>query len=235
MSFSPQNTFNIEKEIFMDNQLNQYIIALCNLYGMVHKRKVKEIYNMQNKEKVSISDVEEIMEKVPKEVDQAWIEVYKNYFVCSIILEHKEFEYYLEEKDGKPYYIPSKHMLLRYVDSFYYEKTKALEQFSKYLLRRYMQDEERAMDLTEDMQSMCQFNFTLDQIFDRLELMGVHVQGKKDLDKMIQHILHIKNHTRIWENNGYTQKELQDLQNQKERQPLPILSTVYLGNPKKNL
>lgn len=39
------------------NQLTQYIIALTNLYGMIHKGKVVEIYNDQNEESISIHDV----------------------------------------------------------------------------------------------------------------------------------------------------------------------------------
>ena len=40
------------------DQLEQYIVAMTNLYGMFHKNKLVEIYNSQNDEKISISDVE---------------------------------------------------------------------------------------------------------------------------------------------------------------------------------
>lgn len=34
------------------NKITDYIIALTNIYGLVHKDKVVEIYNMQNEDKI---------------------------------------------------------------------------------------------------------------------------------------------------------------------------------------
>ena len=43
------------------SQLTQYIIALTNLYGMVHKDKVAEIYNSQNEDQISLADIEALL------------------------------------------------------------------------------------------------------------------------------------------------------------------------------
>ena len=48
----------LDEKTFIMNQLEQYIVAMTNLYGMFHKNKLVEIYNSQNDEKISISDVE---------------------------------------------------------------------------------------------------------------------------------------------------------------------------------
>ena len=38
------------------NKITDYIISLTHLYGLVHKDKVIEIYNMQNEEKIEKID-----------------------------------------------------------------------------------------------------------------------------------------------------------------------------------
>ena len=55
--------------VYAMSQLTQYIIALSNLYGMVHTDKVVEIYNSQNDDKIDLADVEEILSEPPKELD----------------------------------------------------------------------------------------------------------------------------------------------------------------------
>jgi len=41
----------------MNNLLVDYAISLTHLYGLVHKDKVAEIYNMQNEEQVDVAEV----------------------------------------------------------------------------------------------------------------------------------------------------------------------------------
>lgn len=57
----------MDKQLIMD-----YIISLTNLYGLVHKDKVVEIYNMQNEEKID----EEVMNALSKEKQE---ELYDNF------------------------------------------------------------------------------------------------------------------------------------------------------------
>ena len=72
-------------------KLNQYIIALTNLYGMVHKDLVVEIYNSQNDNEISKSDVDIIFRNPPKELEENFVCTHKDYFVHEVILEFREF------------------------------------------------------------------------------------------------------------------------------------------------
>jgi len=49
-----------------------------NLYRMVHKDKIVEIYNSQNENKVSLVDKEEFMDIPSKELEYILIEIYKD-------------------------------------------------------------------------------------------------------------------------------------------------------------
>src|SRR5690625_914287 len=103
-----------------------YIVALTNLYGIVHKEKVSEIYNMQNKEQIEISEIEEIMRRNEEVLSKQFTYIYGDYFVHEAIIAFDECDLYLEQKAGKPYYIPHKRELLKYTDSEYFEKQKSI-------------------------------------------------------------------------------------------------------------
>ena len=103
-----------------------YIVALTNLYGIVHKEKVSEIYNMQNKEQIEISEIEEIMRRNEEVLRKQFIYIDGDYFVHEAIIAFDECDLYLEQKAGKPYYIPHKRELLKYTDSEYFEKQKSI-------------------------------------------------------------------------------------------------------------
>ncbi|ACB86124.1 hypothetical protein [Natranaerobius thermophilus] len=46
----------------MNQLVLDYIISLTNLYGLVHKDKVIEIYNMQNNDQINTEIIDSIME-----------------------------------------------------------------------------------------------------------------------------------------------------------------------------
>ncbi|WP_313127195.1 hypothetical protein [Proteiniclasticum ruminis] len=221
------------KEKARKKEVSDYIIALCNLYGMVHKKKVVDIYNMQHAEKITLKEVESIQEKLPKEIDEAWIDVHQGYFVSSSILEHREFLYYIREKGSKPYYIPEKEELLKYLEGFYFEKTKEYHQFVHELKKNYKVNQEKAEDLVSDVVALCQFNYSTQGVISRLEEMGLVFSGEKDLNNVVKLIMNLMNNTRIWENNGYTPEELFHMEEKNKLKPIPLLSTAYMNSDKK--
>ncbi|WP_031577635.1 hypothetical protein [Proteiniclasticum ruminis] len=218
-----------KKEKARKKEVSDYIIALCNLYGMVHKKKVVDIYNMQNTEKITLKEVESIQEKLPKEIDEAWIDVHQGYFVSSSILEHREFLYFIREKGSKPYYIPEKEELLNYLDGFYFEKNNAYHQFVQELTKNYKVNQEKAEDLVSDVVDICQFNYSTQGVISRLEEMGLVFSSEKDLNNIVKLIMNLMNNTRIWENNGYTPEEMFNMEEKARLKPAPLLSTVYLA------
>lgn len=64
-----------------------YIQALTNLYGVVHKSKVMEIYNTQNKEKIDNKTLDYIIkEQESYLVNNRCVIIKKDYFVYLSIM-----------------------------------------------------------------------------------------------------------------------------------------------------
>lgn len=190
-------------------QLTKYVIALSNLYGMVHKDKVLEIYNSKNKDKINLSDIEKMLSNPPKELKDAFVLIHKDYFVMECIIENDEFDLMLRNKKDKPYYIPAKNILLKYIDESYFEKSNQYNELLNYLKKNfYKNEDEHAQWIAEDIQGMCQFGVDIQTILESLTSYKINFKDIKQANELVNLIMELSNNTRIWENNGHTPHEI---------------------------
>lgn len=96
-----------------NNLILDYIRATTNLYGIAPFEKVMEVYNQQNDDQIGIEDLEVYIDQ---DLSEYYVYVYYENFVHETILEFDDFELVLTKKGGKPYYVPEKEELLKYVD-----------------------------------------------------------------------------------------------------------------------
>lgn len=191
------------------DQLTHYIIALSNLYGMVPRDKVVEIYNSQNEDQINSGQVDRILANPPKDLFDAFVFTKEDYFVIETILEEIGFDSMLRKKAGKPYYIPEKNELLNYFDQGYFEKSKEYNDLLNYLRENFFEaGDEKAQWLAEDIQGMCQFGAGLQSIFNLFNDRKIDFEDRKQMSELVGIITELSNNTRIWENNGHTSMEI---------------------------
>lgn len=204
------------------NQLIQYIIALTNLYGMVHKDKIVEIYNSQNEDQINCSAVDKILANPPQELEDNFVFTHKDYFVMETIIDNNEFDLMLRKKADKPYYVPAKEELLNYVDESYFEKSKQYNNLLSYLQKSFFKPgDEKAEWLAEDIQGMCQFGVNMQVIFDSFNKMKISFKDMNQTNEVMQLIMDLSNNIRIWENNGHTPNEIFEKFEKPNLRPLP--------------
>ena len=90
------------------DQIKKYIIELTNLYGIVTIDKVVEIYNMQNEEQISFSDVEA---HYYVDLSKYYVYAHKNHFY-ETIMEFNDFKPMLEKKRISRIMCPNQEELL---------------------------------------------------------------------------------------------------------------------------
>lgn len=216
------------------SQLIQYIIALTNLYGMVHKDKVVEIYNSQNEEQIHQAEIEAILNNPPEELEDAFIFTHKDYFVMETIIDNNEFELMLRKKADKPYYVPARDELLKYVDESYFEKSKPYNNLLRYLQKNFFKlGDEKAEWLAEDIQGMCQFGVNMQAIFDSFNNMKISFRDMNQTNEVMQLVMDLSNNIRIWENNGHTPQEIFEKFEKPNLKPLPDKPFEFGGTVKK--
>lgn len=67
--------------------LEDYIIALTNLYGIVSPEKVQEVYNEQNKDHVSFQDVSAYSDQPTDDMTSSFVTTMQGFFVSNSIKE----------------------------------------------------------------------------------------------------------------------------------------------------
>ena len=195
----------------------EHIISLTNLYGIVHEDKVVEIYNMQNEEQIS-----EVGNMDIAELNKNFVYDHEDYFVHETIMEFDTFDEQLRESKNKPYYIPDKEELLKYTDDCYFEQNNQYKKLLNYVKNNLLKDdEEKAEYLCEDIQGTCQMGFDIQDIFDLLNVRDVEFKDEKQVNEVMQLVMELANHIRIWENNGHTPHEIFEKYEKPNLKPLP--------------
>ena len=204
------------------NQLTDYIIALSNLYGMIQKDILVEIYNTQNKEPISLGEVEAYLKNPPAELKMGHTYPHKDYFVHETILEFDEFELMLEKKGDKPFYVPAKEELLRYMDDFYFEKTKQYKVFYDYVRKNLLGgDGLKAQELCEEIRDAFEFDLGMTFVSEALERADVVFDNEEQVNEVMRLMMEMSNNIRRWEHNGNTAQEIFEEFEKPHLRPLP--------------
>lgn len=211
--------------------LTDYAIALTHLYGIVHKDKVLEIYNLQNEVKMDGESIDNIVKEVPEELQDNFVEVYGDYFVAEAILEFRDFDEQLRQGMGKPYYIPAKEELLQYKDDTYFEVTEQYKALKAYLAKNLFAGDDDTADLIcEDIQGLCQYGFSANEVFDIFNDKGVNFKSIEQANEVLQLVMDLANNTRLWENNGHTPREIFEKYEKPNLRPLPKEPVDFKGS-----
>ena len=211
-----------------DKTIIDYIISLTHLYGLVHKDKVVEIFNLQNKEKIDIIIINDIIENPPGDLTKNFVEINGDYFVHEFIMEFDNFDAQLKQCKDKPLYIPVREELLKYKEETYFEVTKQYNALLSYVTRNIFNGDESAAEmLCEDVQGICQFDFSMQEIFEVFNTVGVDFKNEKQINEVVQLVTELANNTRTWGNNGHTPNEIFEKYEKPHLRPLPDKSFEF--------
>lgn len=189
--------------------VHDYIISLVNLYGIVHKEKVIEIYNEQNSAAIDVAMINQVMQEDAEVLAKGFAYIEGNYFVQEAVIIFDDISDVLAERVGKPFYVPPKNELLKYKDEFYFEKTKQYNALLRYVTKHFTGgSRSRAIDICEEIYLMCQQEFAMKDVLESFNRMGVVFESEEQLGLILNLVTDLANHTRLWVNNGHTPKEL---------------------------
>lgn len=191
------------------DKLYEYIASSVNLYGMLPLGKVVEIYNRQNKEKITLKKVKSCRQNI---LNGRFVYVYKKHFVHEAILVFNDFKGLMKKKKGKPYYVPEKEVLLKYADPMYYEKPVQFYELSDYIKGEiFPEDNEKADELCENIMGECREGKDLQNIFQILVCFGLDLKNDIRVNGLMNLVYELSDNIRRWENNGYTNREIREL------------------------
>lgn len=203
--------------------LERYFDAAGNLYGIIPLDKLLEIYNSQN-EPISEEDFLSFVDEIDLEQKYFFImgedEFYddvknvppikRDLISEYILMEEKDPQYYKikEAQIGKPYYVPAKEKLLKYEDSFYFEKTLSFISFRAFLRNQTNLTKEQADDVAEEI--YCGANVhegSVEDAFNMVNYFNRNLTGC-DIDEFIRLFHDMYEDSRLHINRGHTPREM---------------------------
>lgn len=159
-----------------------------------------------------------------EKLESNFVELHGDFFAWETIMEFNEFDKQLAQRKGKPFYVPEREELLRYTDDFYFQINKEYIALRDYVKIIANGDGEKAEMVAEDVQGICQMDFSVEAAFNVFNRLGVKLKNKKQISKVMELIMELANHTRLWENNGHTPAEIYN------RMEKPYLNSLPQGN-----
>jgi len=197
-------------------QINQYIIALTNLYGQVSPSIVAEIYNSQNEQKTDSLEVEA---QLKEDFSLHYIYSYEDHFVHESLMGFDDFERIERLREGKPTYVPEKEELLKYSDMDYFEEPEQYQKLLDYVETEFIphHSKEKAEMLCEDFLFTCRFDFETQKAVDFIHAIGTDFSSNKQLKEVADLVIDLANNVRLWEDYGHTSQEIQNISDNRRR------------------
>jgi hypothetical protein len=202
--------------------LDLYAKAAVNLYGIITRSELAEIFSSQNGEQTTAEEIYIIL--LPNVLKNGWYGFYKDYIVHYAVLRDFGWVQFLERAQaGKPRYIPAKEKFLDYGWEDYDNSGRWLEVI--YFMQEVFGYRKGMMDAFDEIRNYLAHNGDFNEMYSLLKNHGLVFDDVGQSRKFLELVVSAKNNTRIWENKGYTPKELYTI-NQKEQRSKPQEVTI---------
>jgi hypothetical protein len=209
--------------------LTRYIVALTNLYGVLPEEELVKIFSAQNEDQISLEELESWADNHSEELYGTPVSSVPGLFIHEDLMDVDVFKDLMMKKANKPYYVPEKEELLKYVNPHYPESTKELDALLDYIKKHLISNEEDALDIVEDIHDYCKSGVDMRSVMDLFNDYEVSFDSMEQVNEVLQLVTSVANNIRIWENNGYTPHEIFEKYEKPNMKPLPDKPFVYKG------
>lgn len=213
---------------FIRKQLDLYAKAAVNLYGVISREEFVSIFNEQNTEKTNSKEIYILL--LPLVLKEGRYCFYKQYIVHSRFFDDfDQVEYLFEEQAGKPRYIPEKEEFLKYADE-YYEDNNHWQNVCSFMWNIFGYSKD-VSDAYEEIKDYLIHSNGISELGKILNKYNLEFVSEQQVQEFFNLVMHAKNNTRIWENNGYTPLELHEIfiQRNKDIVNFPFMQRRKIG------
>jgi uncharacterized protein YecA (UPF0149 family) len=106
--------------------------------------------------------------------------------------------------------VPKKQQLLNYTDAYYIEEPKEYRDLITFVNQKLLDDEIEADNLCSNLYDICQFDFSIPNVMRELAQRDITFDDTLETNQLLELITQLANNVRLWENNGFTPKELHE-------------------------
>ncbi|MDW7668452.1 MAG: SEC-C metal-binding domain-containing protein [Bacillota bacterium] len=208
--------------------LDTYAVAAVNLYGIISKKDLVEIFNKQNEEQTTVEEIYILL--LPLVLKERWYGFYKDYIVHYWFFDDfEQADNLLTHHAEKPRYVPNKEEFLKYKNEDYEDND------SWWDVRRFLWDvfgySRDASQAYWEIKDYMIYSDGISELGPILDKYNLRFTSEKQLQKFIDLLMSAKNNTRTWLNNGHTPVELHEIFSKRDETTLdfPIRREEKIG------
>ncbi len=188
--------------------LDIYAKAAVNLYGIISRDELAELFNRQNAEQTTADEIFILL--LPLVLKNKWYCFYKNhivhYWLCD---DFDDADYFLREQGDKPRYIPDREEFLKF-ENIYYESDEQRRCWTGVLeyIRKEWPQSRTLHHFYNELKEMSFFGGGVKEIGELLDKYGLIAGSEKAIQRFLDLYMKARNNTRIWHNKGYSPDEM---------------------------
>lgn len=187
--------------------VQEYLLAFSNLYGIFEIEFFMNIFNDNNDEKLDEKEFLYILDKFAGSLGMVEFDD-ERVIHQALLVNEGEYETLQELREGKEYKILPKEELLKYADEDYVELTEEHIKLKKFLNEMCV-DTELAQETFEDIcMGLVDSDFDIQRVLFELDRRKIEIKSKKQLEEIVKLVANVSNNSRKWSNKGFTPKEL---------------------------
>lgn len=201
--------------------LDTYTRAAVNLYGVISKAELVEIFNIQNSEQTNADEVFDLI--LPLVLKKKWYCFYKDYIVHYWAMEDFDYaEYWLQEQGDKPRFIPPKEEFLKFENQYHESKTQEQCWNSLYDFVIKEWSNKNKYLFYQKLKEISEFISGISEVGELLKKYNLIFSSKKQSESFFNLYMEARNNTKLWSNKGYSPRELHKiLDSQRQKNNLP--------------
>lgn len=207
----------------------QYATAAISLYGVISVNEFVEVFNHYEEAHTTAEEALLALIRLARTDDV-------EYSVFGGIISGPEFQPDFDDYEdnvrairraqrGKPHYLPSKEEFLKYVDLSYREPEKPYAELKAYILKHKLTTRGEGIEGIDgdliDLHEMIQFGVAVRDELDYFPSAGYRYKDMDEAMGLFNLVANAHNHTRMYDNNGFTPEEMVDLLMGPRRKPSP--------------
>ncbi|MDL2264150.1 hypothetical protein LJC31_05810 [Synergistaceae bacterium OttesenSCG-928-I11] len=193
----------------------KYATAACFLYGIIDIPEFVKVFNRYEEDKTTAQETCLALERLARTDDVEYSlydgNIFGPDFQPDFPDDLKKARIVKSHQKGKPRYLPEKDEFLRYFDPEYREPEKPYADLKAYILKNKLSTKKGIhgvdgdlMDLHEMIQADVEAAGILQYFVDK----GYPFQNIDAINAFLQRLTDVMNNTRLFENNGFTPREL---------------------------
>ncbi|HOP99830.1 MAG TPA: SEC-C metal-binding domain-containing protein [Acetivibrio clariflavus] len=195
-----------ERRVEHKQKLFTYTLALVNLYGVYRIEQLVDVWNMYNKEKVTVEEAQKYVNEIDKRQGYFWYN--KGYIVSNLIENEIQYLALLKNSYRCPYFLPTKSDIAFYSDIEQLLSSSYIKKIEEFIGSKDNLDENEKEDLLYDIFGVFQLDLSLEVVIDMLKDMGIEFNDEDETEEFMRLLRVASDNTRKWGLRGHMPVEL---------------------------